>query len=503
MSSVLAPSTTPLSVGAAKRKFFHCHDPYVKYHTTTKSSNKTKETNIPSKKGQCTIYGSAFSPLSRGHKRYFVACTSDGCIVVWDRQQTSHSQDLTSEKPGSKEPILRCEYLLALFCSRLYLPSNISQFSQLIYSVPVCSSESKPSSVLYDLQFVETSNGEHLLVVSGEPGVLIYSWAHFEAAIETIIDGSNGISPHKKPKCQDPIPPKSPNEITPITTFQAHPSPGGAVEINSASYDKSNNILFGAAGDAFGCYQWDMTTEQLVGTFRGGHRDYLHVVKTIPSVDGSSRYVLTGGEDGNLGWWDGKDRKLIEMMDMQSIMDKSKELITCDNAATAPSTTRGFMGTSTTLWNNSSNLWVSSMEANGNWLAVCGGAETNSTTSSGSSMMMASRSTNPSNNSGGFMSLFHLPTRTLTSGCITRENLNTVAYNTSLDCFVTGGNEGRVSFWESTSSMARSGRAWCTPPATYTIAIDDTEPNNGMIVGGSGGTLDCFVDRVKVSQLQV
>lgn len=129
------------------------------------------------------------------------------------------------------------------------------------------------------------------------------------------------------------------------------------------------------------------------------------------------------------------------------------------------------------------------MDTKDNWLAVCGGAESGNNNITGRSAP----------NSAGFVSLWHLPTRTFTSGCVTRESVNAVTYNDSLDCFVTGGNEGRVSFWSS-STMAREGRSWSTLAATYSMAV---HPDTGMmVVGGSGNVLDCFVDRVKVSQLQ-
>ena len=384
------------------------------------------------------------------------------------------------------------------------MPCTIQYYVDTLCSIPVCGGKSSgsDSNVLYDLKFIQTTNGEHLLVVSGDPGILIYKWSYFEGAIAAAIDVGGDEQPKpKKPKCQDPQPPRlSTDEITPITTFKPHTSPttsfGGSVEFNSTSYSKTDDILYGAAGDVFGCYQWDLATETFLGTFGGGgssryngsgHRDYLHVVKTIPDAEGmGSRYVMTGGEDGNIGIWDAKSRQLIEMMNIQSTMDKNKDLVSSN---TTTSSSRGFLSTSSTSWSNSGpNSWVSSMDTNGDWLAVCGGTE--------NTIGLTSRS-GPS--TSGFMTLWHLPTRTFTSGCVTRESINTVVHNHPLGCFVSGGNEGRISFWES-SSLVRSGRSWCTTPA-YTISVDPD--SSGMVVGGAGGTLDRFVDRVKVSQLQI
>lgn len=361
---------------------------------------------------------------------------------------------------------------------------NISLF--LCFSVSVSSENNRfNNTVLYDLQFIQICNGDHLLVASGDPGILIYKWSHFEDAISSILSS--------KPQCQYPSSAISIPKVTPITTFHPHPSPsahyGESVEINCTSYNKSDNVLYGAAGDMFGCYQWDMPTEKLLGTFGGscrfdrgiGHTDYLHVVKSIAdnaSLPGS-QCVITGGEDGNMGWWDGKSRKLIEMVNMQKVIDKNRDIFSPNPAPNSRS-----------YWNIGTNsLWVSSMNTNSNWLAVCGGSEC-------SNNSITSRAPTGSTSSG-FVALWHLPTRTCTSGCITRENLNSVVYNQSLDCFVTGGNEGRISFWEPTT-MVRSSRSWSTPPATYSISAE----SNMMVVGGASGKLDLFVDRIRVLELQ-
>ena len=367
---------------------------------------------------------------------------------------------------------------------------------------------------MYDLQFIEANNGDHLLVASGDPGIMIYKWSHFEEAISAAMERVDDANAPIKPKCQDPssmtIHTSTFGVISPIATFKPHPSPatsfGDSVEINSTSYNKWDEILVGAAGDMFGCYQWDIATEKLLGTFggisrfdygRGGHKDYLHVVKSLPgTVGGSSQYV-TGGEDGNIGFWDGKTRKLVEMMNIQATMDKNKDLVTSNI-----NSSRGFLNnnsSSTPSWNNNGlniSSWVSSMDISNNWLAVCGGSEI----SNNNSIITSRSSAGGFTNTSGFMTLWHLPTRTFTSGCATRESLNTVAYHDSLDCLVSGGNEGRISFWGSITTLGQArGRAWSTPPATYTISVDSE--SNCMIVGGSGGVLDCFMDRVKVSQL--
>ena len=441
-----------------------------------------------------------------------------------------------------------CSHLMHVFIDVSSTFNVVCYTILLVYSITVPGKYSQPyyydnnNNVLYDLQFIQADNGNHLLVVSGDPGILIYKWSDIEAAISAVLDDTadddddddvtTATNNNKKPMmmCQDPKPNTTTNlieNIIPITTFTPHPSTAGgggggsseSIEINSTSYNSSNNLLYGAAGGFFGCYTWDLSSEKLLGTFGragggssgngrggrggGGHHDYLHVVKSLPetSTIGSKTYVITGGEDGNMGFWDGRDQTLIEMVNMQSVMDKKKDFVTTTTASsntTVSNSNRGFMSSTTssaTPWNGSSNLWVSSMDTCGDWLAVCGGCEN---TAGINNMSLTSRSSGPG--TSGYTTLWHLPTRTFTSGCATRESVNAVIYNPTLDNFVSGGNEGRVSYWESTS-LNRSGRSWSTPPAAYTMAVDSE--SNIMVVGGSGGILDCFVDRVKISQLQV
>ncbi|KAL7530262.1 hypothetical protein ACHAWF_003306 [Thalassiosira exigua] len=458
---------------AAKRKFFQRQDPYAKHyhpHKLLRRGDDAAELFWKSSSSTCTVYGSAWSPPHRGNRRYIVACTSNGCIAVWGHR--SHSNQTWSSRDDGGEK--KSGPAAPLFVVRV-------------------GGEGRSHLVLYDLKFIRTNN-EDLLVVSGDPGVLLYKWRDFEAVIDAR-DGRD-CTTAAKPKCQDPQNKKQSSrqgpfvEIDPVATFQPHPSPaasfGEPIEINSTSFIEQDGTLFGAAGDVFGCYRWDLATETLLGTFGGasrydggGHRDYLHVVKALPEeASGGSRVVVTGGEDGNMGFWDGKTGKMIEMVNVQSVMDKNKNLLTSN--ASASNTNRGFMS-------NSSSSWVSSMDANGDWLAVCGGVE-----SANNSITARSGP-----NSSGFLALWHLPSRKFTSGSVTRESLNAVVYNPSLDSFVTGGNEGRISFWEPTT-LVRSGRSWCTPPSTYTISVGPS-----MLVGGVGGTLDCFVDRVKVSQMSI
>jgi hypothetical protein len=94
----IATQNQPRGLNDAKRKFFQCQNNYVKYH------NKASNDNTSSVSTSCTVYGSAYSPVCNNNKRYVVACTSDGCIVVWDQHSTSNS--------GALKPIIRYVFFI-------------------------------------------------------------------------------------------------------------------------------------------------------------------------------------------------------------------------------------------------------------------------------------------------------------------------------------------------------------------------------------------------------
>ena len=185
--------------------------------------------------------------------------------------------------------------------------------------------------------------------VCGDDGILIYKWAdiyqEITMSVHTITTTKTTTA---KTMCKprnvelEPIahyqPPSSSQNLY-YTQTQTQPQPQPPTEINCTSVDASRKVLFAAAGDLAGCYQWDLETGQLIGTLHGGghlsksssshprgrafgrrlqrdantnttqqqqqqqqqskrrHHDFLHSVCIVPGEKG---YVLTGGEDGNV-----------------------------------------------------------------------------------------------------------------------------------------------------------------------------------------------------------
>ena len=397
-------STSTNYSAATKRNFFQGNAKY--------SRSWKPKISRPSSSTSCTIYCSAFSPTISG-KSYVVACTSNGLICVWD------------SKCGSSDPIIRV-------------------------------AASTADKVLYDVQFIDCKR-ENLLVVSGDPGTLIYKWSAFLSAIDSQEQFTNGNV-----------------FLEPITNFIPHPSPSGPVEFNCASYSAVDGMLYAGAGDAFGCYKFDLGTEKLVGTFgRGSHSDYLHDVMSLPN---HNKLVLTAGEDGAIAFWDSNEMQLIEKINIQDTLNKNKHSVTRQQ-------NNGFG--STQQLGNVSKSWVSSMDRKGDWLVAVGGSESGNILRSGPS-------------SSGFMSIFHLPTRTFNAGCITRESYNAVTYNHHLDSFVSGGNDGQIAFWDSSTGMC-TGRAGCSSSLIYALSCNTAQST--MLAGGTGGALNCFIDRIKTSNL--
>lgn len=129
--------------------------------------------------------------------------------------------------------------------------------------------------VLYYVDFL-LRDGKELLVAAGDEGVVVFSW---QSVLDCAARGKHDESP------------------TRLANYKPHTS-HEIVEVNGFDTDQDGHI-YGAAGDAFGCYKWDMETEKVLKTYPSAQRGYLHTVKVPPSTSGPGHVnVLIGGEDG-------------------------------------------------------------------------------------------------------------------------------------------------------------------------------------------------------------
>lgn len=315
------------------------------------------------------------------------------------------------------------------------------------------------------------------LFASGDDGILVFDW------------GADILKKFHKPTK------KTAAELAPIKMFRPHSSPveDKGVEINDMELleTKSGSIyLFGAAGDSFGCYQWNFETGELLKTYSSAGRGYLHSIQVIPSDENNQNDVLLlGGEDGILTIWDLSDDKRIDCIDMTSLT--SADIATASTRASpAPSSTssRSNNKKRSRDW---PSRWISSICANDhNWWTVAGG-------NSGSIAFGRSSHSGAGSGKGsqGFLATFHAPTRSLIAFTETRETpqqlailpMSVQASTVSQDNLVSVANEGVISHWDRLS-LERTRRSWCSPPSAYAVAT--SRDGFYIAIGGVG----CFVD---------
>jgi len=354
-------------------------------------------------------------------------------------------------------------------------------------------------------------------------------------------------------------------------------------EVNCISYDDFSGYLYGACGGITGGYIWDISTSSILGTLQPSNHDYeyyeyssgsscvrskkrqrqrqrrrynhhgschtssyLHTIKAVSSSNygggssgaAGSHLILTGSDSGYVGLWNGKNQKLIEMIDCKTALmecfsnnNSINEYVGMGSGGTYLDD--GDKDLSTTLNGESynldknSSLWVSNIDVDnlcqrsviGGGIDHCNGATATMTpTANGNGNM-----TNKKNiHNSGYLALMDMQTRTVNTCCTTRENVNDVAYHPTSGRVVSVGNHNIVSFWksddlttsdDSSSNMRGSiARSWISSPSAYSIAIqkrriaslangsDSVAENYScspffsplMSIGGVGCDIDCY-----------
>lgn len=449
-----------------------------------------KECQLRAKKVSTTIYGICYASVCKSNtnpcneeERYIIACSSNGIICIWDTFMDDAGELLSSSS---------CSF-------GNHSPS---------FSFKVC------DGILYDVKFVEmTSSSSSLLITCGECGVYVYCWDD----IWSVLSNKNNTtaSTFTTKNAATTI-----LEMKPISVMHTHPTASSVqlpTEVNRISYDEVNSYLYGASGDFFGGYIWDINTSSLLGTLGrntgikgrvleqqqhrnssrhrdgcGYHLNYLHTIKAVSSTHSPSNHlVLTGDDGGKIGIWNGKDQKLIQMIDCKSA------IMECygngsgngsDGEMTPP--IGGKFATSdkdSTLKHiNDASMWVSSLDVDEScqWSVIGGGIEHGH-------QLMRESSYLSKQLDNGFLALMNLQTRTLCTFGMTYENIHDVAFNENSKRIVSVGNHNAVSFWGHDLSQGRVGHASVSSPSSYTIGIQKAQ--GGMIaVGGVGLIIDCY-----------
>jgi WD40 repeat protein len=234
------------------------------------------------------------------------------------------------------------------------------------------------------------------------------------------------------------------------------------VEVNDVVVQ--GNYVFGAAGAAFGCYKWDLETEKVVTTYKPTRGGYLHTVDRVPD---DSNLLLTGGEDGILGIWDTATDKRVDSIDVNEAVTSS-----ITGISQPPHQKRR-----TAVSGSESSRWISSCKARDeSWWTVAGGY----------------------NNTGGFVSTWHGPTRSLVSTVETQETPQQLAFydNDNSTTLLSVANESYVSHWKNPLSLCeddgepRRQRVWCNQPSAYAVTV--SQDGRRIATGGVGSVVDIF-----------
>ena len=83
---------------------------------------------------------------------------------------------------------------------------------------------------------------------------------------------------------------------SPSVQFQTHPSPleSSAIEVNEIQI-LDGRYLFGAAGDSFGVYKWDLETEKLLANYSPSPGSgYFHSIQLVPAATGENQCRYPG-----------------------------------------------------------------------------------------------------------------------------------------------------------------------------------------------------------------
>ena len=301
------------------------------------------------------------------------------------------------------------------------------------------------------------------LVVSGDDGVMILDWdTQILPLMEQNVSKQRTVSYSVKPKAH----------------LKAFPSAFEKyIELND--FVISDNYLFGAAGDAFGCYKFDLETEKVVTNYREkGNTGYLQTVEILPGAN----HLLFGGEEGILSLFDTATDQPVDRFDMHTPRDGSGMQ------------RRQFQKNSSVA----SSCWISSCCARDeHWWTAAGGYS----------------------KGGGFVATFHGPTRSVVSTAFTLEAPQQLAYysvdhsstnnkhstDSSSKVLLSVANESYISHWNNPLSLCdehsrqpERQRVYCSQPSAYAVSVSSGSTKR-IAVGGVGSVVDIFEPKTQDS----
>lgn len=291
-------------------------------------------------------------------------------------------------------------------------------------------------------------------------------------------------------------------------SFQPYPSPLERSNIEVNDFVVHKDVVYGAAGDLFGCYKWDLETAKVVTTY-SRYRDhmsqqfnatvrynpstpgtpvggYMHTVTLVPNTN----LILTGGEDGIVGMWDIDADQFVDELNVGKGLAEyctstsSRPLLGNDSHPNRRSAAAAAAPTVAAKNDDYSDRWISSCVARDeNWWIVAGG----------------------SNHSvGGHVSTWHGPSRRLVSCVCTRETpqqlallrdgdiANSNGIGTPSSTLLSVANESYVSYWSNPLVLDSPDRqrVWCNQASGYAIAVSCDGQH--IATGGVGSVVDVY-----------
>lgn len=459
------------------------------------------------------------------------------------------------------------------------------------------------NGALYDCQFVKKNNstttlttnndnnndGEYWFIVSGDGGVYLFDWDYdILEMIRSNSNNSNNNNSNIDDESIDNV--NNSSKIPKYTLYPTYPSfyELNPIEINQSCIICDTNVLYGAGGDTL-CYKWDMNTKQIITTYRHHQQQsksnhfhnnklkssstasasgYLQTIVHVPNTN----LLISGGEDGILFIWDIMKDQLIESIHINN------DLLT--NSIQSPPTPLLIQNDETSIIDTtkiqseqqnhySRDCWISSCIAQDeNWCLIAGGCYNNNimrgggqsnsmnqlaTTTAEAAMtilnddiIQSNNSTTGSiDNSGGFITTFHIPTRTFISSMKTKETISKIIYNTTnnnnrnattsnLDYYKNNNNnnntssnhllsisnESYVTHWMDPFQLYYNNdnkhnivtnpillsqlqrppqKVKCTTPSGYGIATNIYNNNNQIAVSGIGHIVDVYDHSTQLS----
>ena len=222
-----------------------------------------------------------------------------------------------------------------------------------------------------------------------------------------------------------------------------------ATEINDVTVSKTTGHVFLAGGDSV-AHEWDISTQQFTRQFEG-HEDYLHAVRHLQH----SQELVTGSEDGTLGIWDVRQCKQVEFLRPQRATPSS----TLSSSA-------------------ASSFWIGAVahDESEMWLACGGGTKR----SSGCDSHRAPAT-------GGFLSMWHLPSRVPVHYTATTCDVHDVVFHHME--LLSVGNDASLKTWNRSSGQLLAATRSTLPSCHFCVVDKATDV---IAVGGAAPAIDIY-----------